>query len=280
MSDFTALAPYLQKEYPKFTETEGSAGNNYLYRYPNAGGTLTKPALGETWADGLPVTSVDETPSLDNSGWNELTLSTVYSVTGGGPETTTLEEERYEVRAVAQQLPLIQHPAFAIGGAYDIIGDADEMRDVIGWEYEQDPTLKAAWEYRKLDSNGTPSATVTTIASGSPASVYVQLRLLGYDSCTVWSPVVQKVSIYRGQAAPTTAGWGQYIAPADLNAEVGAGRPKRADGTTEWEWIKSGDTASRLGSVSRWQRVEEYTGYTSVYFDVDEIDPAGLLVGI
>jgi len=277
MSTYTDFAPYLRPEYPKFTETEGNTGSTWVYRYPDSA-SLTKPVVGVAWADTNLLTSVELTPALDNSGVNELTVSTVYSVTGGGPATTTLEEERVDIQARPQQLPLIQHPAFAIGGTYDLFTDSDELRDVLGWEYEQDAELRATWQYRKLDSNGIPATTATIIASGSAASAYVQLRLLGYDSCTVYCPVFQKVGIYRGQNAPSTSGWGQYI--TSPSTTLGSSRPKRADGTTEWAWIKTGDSCSKVGNGSRWQRTEEYTGYTAVYFDVDEIDPAGLLVGL
>jgi len=261
MSDSAALAGYLQKEYPKFTATEGSSGYTWLYRYPNA--SLTKPAVGDVWADGNVLTSVDETPSLDNSGFNELTVSTVYSTTDGGPATTTLEEVRYQIRWNPTQLPLIRHPYFQ-GQLTDT-----ERKNIIGWEYEQDPELKIGFEYKKLDSNGVPSSTITTIPSGGKDYDFVNLRSLGFDSYTEFTPTWQKVSIYRGQNVPEVGSIGQYVAAESV--------PELPNNVSGFDFIKSADSAERIGTQARWQRTEEWTGFTRVYFDTDSFDPAGYL---
>jgi hypothetical protein len=270
MSTYTELAPYLQKEYPKFTESEGSIGNTYLYRYPNAGGTLLKPQVGQTWEDGRPITAVDQTPSLDNSGYNELTVSTVYQASGHGELTeTTLESVRYQIRWNPQQLPLIRHPVFQKGASKDLFTGDDfgsPLQDVAGWEMEQDPSLKYAFKYKKLDSNGVASNTVVTITSAFNVYYYILLRILGFDSYTEFTPVWQKVSIYRGQNAPGVGSIGQYVAGSDV--------PELPDNLSSYDYIKSADAAERIGVLARWQRTEEWTGFTRVYFDTDSFNPA------
>jgi len=262
MSNSAALAPYLQKEYPKFSQNEGSVGRTYLYRYPNTGGR-SKPAIGDIWADGLPLTSIEETPSLDNSGYNELNVSTVYSVSGGGPATTTVEEVRYQIRWNPTQLPLIRHPYF------DGTLSDTELKNIIGWEYEQDPALKIGYQYKKLDSNGIPAAVATIIPSGGKDYDYLELRTKGFESYTAFTPTWQKVSIYRGQDAPGVGAIGQYVA--------GASVPELPSALETFEYIKSADSAERIGTQSRWQRTEEWTGFTRVYLDTDSFDPAGHL---
>lgn len=273
---YTALAPYLRPEYPKFVNNEGSVGNNYLYRGPSATISANVPLIGELWEDGRLVTDVQHVPSISNSALNaggsggidDLSVSTSYARTAGGPAVTTLEEERYQIRWQPQQLPLIQHPAFQPGAASDVftaIGGKRPIEDIIGWEYEQDPNLKAERKYKKLQSDGTPSSTTTTVETGTGATAYVKLRQLGYDSFTVFLPIWTKVSIYRGEEAPGVGDAGQYEATGPDGTGFPAG----------YEWVKSGDSAERIGNAARWQRTEEWMGFVKVYFDTDTLNPAG-----
>ena len=267
MSTYTELAPYLRLEFPKYQGTENSQGITWEYRYPNA--SLTKPKIGDLWADGLPLTSISETPSLDNSGYNELTVSTAYTVSGGGPSEPSLEEVRYQLRWNPTQLPLVRHPLFAAGATYDLftaISGKKPLEDVIGWEYEQNPYNKSERQYQKLDAYGIPSATITAVASGQ-AIAFVKLRQLGLDSFTEFSPTWSKISIYRGQTPPGTGSIGQYVAGSDV--------PELPSGLDIFDYIKSSDGAERIGTQARWQRTEEWTGFTRVYFDTDSINPAG-----
>ncbi len=266
MSTFTELLPYLRPEFPKWSETESGAGWTWEYRYPAA--SLSRPGVGQPWANELPLTSVSETPSLDNSGYNELTVSDAYTVSSGGPEATTLEEVRYQLRWNTTTLPLVRHPLFAAGAAYDIFTAKSgkmPLEDIIGWEYEQDPEYKSKRKYRKLDSAGNPSATVTTV-SEAYAVAFIKLRQLGFDSYTEYTPSWSKVSIYRGTESPGVSTIGQYVA--------GASVPELPTDLETFEYIKTADGAERIGTQARWQRTEEWTGYTKVYFDTDTMNPA------
>jgi len=286
MSDYTTLAPYLRPEFPKFAGSEGSSGYTWEYRYPNTAGS--KPLVGELWADGLPLTSVSETPALDNSAYNELTVSTVYSVTGGGPAATTLEEVRYSIRPSVMQVELAQHPAFLPGGSNDIYGAGTAVGGtapniytetalawIILWENEPNPVAKARRQVYFRDKNGnapydTPITIPSSAGAGASATAYIKLRQLNYSTIDVYLPVWQKISIYRGQAVPVTGSWGQYVPAASvpsLDSSIEADYPY---------FIKTGDSAERTGNDARWQRTEEWTGYTAVYFDVDTLNPASL----
>jgi hypothetical protein len=267
MSTYTQLAAYLRPEFPKYEGSENSQGLTWEYRYPNT--SLAKPLIGDLWADGLPLTSISETPSLDNSNYNELTVSTAYTVSGGGPSETALEEVRYQLRWNPTQLPLIRHPYFAAdatGDLFTAISGKKPIEDVVGWEYEQDPQYKADRKYRKLDSNGTPSATVTTISTAQVIA-FIKLRQLGFDTYTEFTPIWSKVSVYRGQDAPGVGSIGQYVGGGDV--------PELPSALNTFEYIKSADGAERIGTQSRWQRTEEWTGFTKVYFDTDSMNPAG-----
>lgn len=263
---YTDFDPYLQKDGKEYTESESSRGTTYLYRWNNVTDTLTIPVIGETWEDGRPVTDIRYKEKIDNSEVDELFVSTVFSVTGGGPSTTTLEQSRYQIRWNPVQLPLIRHPYFqpgATGDLFTAISSKKPIEDVVGWEYEQDPNLKAERQYRKLGSDGQPTGVAVSVTSGQ-AIAYVKLRQLGFDSYTEFLPVWSKVSVYRGEDAPGTGTIGQYTATPD-----GSGYP------SGYEWIKSADSAERIGNQARWQRSEEWSGFTRVYFDIDSMNPAG-----
>lgn len=259
---YTQFTPYLKPGSKVFTETESSVGTSYEYHWNNTAVSLTTPVVGELWEDGRLLTSVTRTTRVDNSKLDDMSVSTVFNITGGGPATTTLEQVRYQIRWNPNQLPLLRHPYFA-----DI--DDTELKNIIGWEYEQDPLLKVGFEYKKLDSNGVPSSTTTTIPSGGKDFDYLQLRRLGFDSYTEFLPVWQKISTYRGESAPGVGTIGQYV-PGSAVDEL----PSSLEG---FQYIKSADSAERIGQQARWQRTEEWTGFTKVYFDVDSFDPAGNL---
>ena len=115
---YTDFANYLRPGTKKFQETEGSVGTTYEYRWNNVTDTLASPVVGEVWEDGRLVTDVQRTTSLDNSDVDEMTISTVYNYTAGGPATTTLEQERYQIRWNPSQLPLRWIPANLVPVSY------------------------------------------------------------------------------------------------------------------------------------------------------------------
>lgn len=265
---FAALASYIRPEYPQYTEDETNLGNVWHYRGPASTLSANKPTVGDAWADGRSVRSVEYTPNLDNSTASDLIVSTVFSYADSVTISSTLDSERYQIRWVPQDLPLYQHPAFLPGGPSDLYAAPSGTpartgyADVWGWEDETDNVLKGDRQYKRL-VNGVPSGAAITVAIGG-APAYVKLRQLGFDSFTVFLPVWTKVSVYSGTVAPGTGGAGQYAASPD-----GIGFP------TGYEWIKSADSAERIGTRAKWQRTEEWTGFTKVYFDTDTLNPAG-----
>lgn len=271
---FAALASYIRPEYPQFTEDETNIGNVWHYRGPASTLTTNKPEVGDAWADGRSVRSVEYTPNLDNSAASDLIVSTVFSYADSVTLSSTLDSERYQIRWVPHDLPLFQHPAFLPGGASDLYAAASGtpartgFADIWGWEDETDNILKGNRQYKQL-VNGVPTGSPITVAIGG-AVAYVKLRQLGFDSFTVFLPVWTKVSIYSGTEAPGTGEAGQYVAAAGVPGGLDSGIATRYP-----DWIKSADSAERIGNRAKWQRTEEWTGFTKVYFDSDTLNPAG-----
>lgn len=263
---YAALAPYLRPEFPVYKETPQSVGSVYSYRGPTATIAANRPAMFTVWADGLAVRDIEFTPSIDNSGYSDLVIDTTFSYEATETISTSLESERYQVRWMPHELPLMNHPGFAPSGVSNLTSSAGTpartgYADVYGWEDEVDPLLRGARKYRPI-INGVPSTTVYTMEQAG-AIAYVKLRQLGFTSYTDFCPVWTKVSVYTGTNAPGVGACGQYTANPD-----GSGYP------SGYEWIKSGDNAERIGNQTKWQRTEEWTGFKTIYFDTDTLNPA------
>lgn len=264
---FAAIAAYLRPEYPQYTADEQSLGNVYQYRGPTATILPNRPNVYDAWADGRSVRSVEFTPNIDNSAYSDLIVSTVFNFTQGETISSELESERYQIRWVPNDQPLEQHPQFLPGGSSDLNALAGTpsrtgRADILGWELEEDPDLKGTRQYKPI-VGGVVTSTARTVTVGG-AVAYVKLRQLGFDSFTVFLPVWTKISVYTGTVTPGTGQAGQYAA-----SPSGSGYP------SGYQWIKSGDTAERIGTKAKWQRTEEWTGFTKVYFDTDTLNPAG-----
>jgi hypothetical protein len=262
----TALAPYLRPEFPVFKETPQSIGNVYSYRGPHATIAANKPAMYQMWADGRAVRNVELTPSIDNSGFSDLVIDTTVTFETAEVVATVLESERYQVRWMPHELPLLSHPEFSPGGggSMDLSVKHTEngyerpyLTDVMGWEEETNLKLRDANKWSPI-VNGFPSSTV--YQATDRAVLYISLRKQGFTSYTHFAPVWTKVSVYNGTAAPGIDACGQKDdPPANSGFPVG------------YEWIKSGDNAERIGNQTKWQRTEEWTGFKKVWFDKDEV---------
>lgn len=251
---FSAIADFMRPNFPVDSATETTAGSVFMYRGPTATIAANVPEVGDAWADGLPVTARTHTPRIGNSEQDDLMVDTTYQITTL-TLTSTLEQVRYQIRWVPQDLPLIQHPELA-----DIVDDPTALEEVLGWEAEISNTLKSQLKYHDLDSSGSPTGperiVVTTLAIA-----YVNLRLLGFLSYSPFHPVLTKISTYRGTAAPGTGDAG------------GKETPSWPSYPSTYEYIKTGDQAERLGMKPRWDRVEEWTGFKKVYYDNTTIYP-------
>lgn len=263
---YATLAPYLRPEFPVFKETAQSVGNVYSYRGPTATISANIPSMFATWADGRAVRGIEFTPGIDNSGYSDLVIDTTYSFEATEIVSTTLESERYQVRWMPHELPLLSHPEFSPGGGglYDLSEKHTDngyersfLTDVMGWEDETNLKLREANQWAPI-INGQVSASLVYQATDA-AALYISLRKQGFTSYTDFSPVWTKVSVYTGTNAPGVGACGQKGTPS------GAGCP------TGYEWIKSGDNAERIGNQTKWQRTEEWTGFKKVWFDTDTV---------
>lgn len=265
---YAAIASYLRPEFPVYKETPQSVGYVYSYRGPTATISANKPAILDVWADGRAVRSIELVPSIDNSGYSDLIIDTTYSFETVAVESSSLQSERYQIRWMPHELPLMLHPAFRPGGASDLHVSAGTparkgLTDVFGWEEEIDVLLKGNRQYKPI-INGAVSGTTYDVVANTGAMAYIKLRQLGHTSFTDFAPVWSKVSVYTGTVAPGVGACGQYTATPS-----GSGYP------SGYDWIKSGDNAERIGNQTKWQRTEEWTGFPKVYFDTDTLNPVG-----
>ena len=278
----TDYTDYLQPGYPQEKKSERTTGNVYFYRAPDSVYAATPPLIGEAWADSRPVADISA-GKVTLSGYRDITITTAVTYAPSTPITTVEEgDPRYELRWQANDLPLLQHPAFLPGGASDLTAAASgspsraHLADVLGWEAETDMSLKSGYSgssrvrsYKLRDSNG--NAYGSTINLGGGALAYAKLRELGFESYTVHCPLWVKISRYRGTETPGVGSIGQYVSAADLGTDEGLPADIVSEG---WQFIKVQDDAVRAGVSLLWERTEAWQGFRKVYYDVDELNPA------
>lgn len=256
------LAPYLVPGGVREAATDTITGTSYHYRGPTATIVANLPTIGVAWADGRPVLSRVSFEHSAKSATSDLVVTTgVQSSYSGTIGTAALEQSFYSLRYRPVQLPLEMHPAFRTGGAYEL--NATGRRCVIGWRAEQSALLRSQYKFRELDSFGNPGDEVD-IATVSPNALeFIKRVEVGVEEFTFYLPVWRKQSIYKGSNPPSSGSIGQKETPA--------GTPPTYGGSTAYEWVKSADDVERIGSSSRWRRVEEWEGAVKVFVDIDEV---------
>lgn len=254
------IAQYLSPEYPREIRSESSHGFQYRYLVDTtAMPNLILPLVGDYWDQDLDVTQIERTPRIGGSVYDLWEVSTVRAIASTGSSIgtnreATLKEERYQIRWLPQSLPLLKHPVLA--GM-----DAANRAAVIGWENELSEENKANFRYAPRNANGDVTGSVVSITNpSSPAYKYVKLRLLGHENYVVFAPSWSKIGIYQGEDPPPKGNIGQKETP------TGDVEPP-----PDWEWVKTDDSAERLGLAPRWQRTETWTGAKKVDYDIDEI---------
>lgn len=256
---YSAIASYIRPGFPRAYANDSQSGNTWQYRGASSTISANAPAIGEAWADGSPVVSTEIFEISADSAISELVVTTAVSASYGGVlGTPYVEETVYESDWRPVALPLEVHPAFRAGGTYAM--DETARKHLLGWRAEQDPALRAARKYKALDSNGTPTGAEITI-SGS-ALALIKLLEVGVEEYVDYMPIWRKRSYYRGSSAPGIGTIGQKT-----STPSGSGYP------SGYEWVKSRDTAQRIGRSSRWRRDEEWEGAVKVWADLDEVFP-------
>jgi hypothetical protein len=251
------LAPYLRPGRPEESANESSIGSTYEYRGDTTTINTNKPGVGDTWADGRPVVAARVFEISGASAKSDLVVVTGAPVGGGTLGTPVVERTEYELEWRPVTKPLEVHPAFITGGTYAL--DETARKHIFGWKAEVDPALRSQRKYKPLDSAGTPGSTVTI--SGN-ALVYIKLYEIGVEEFIDYMPVWRKRSIYKGDGQPTTGAIG-----VKTTTPSGSGYP------SGYEWVKSKDSALRMGSQARWRRDEEWEGAITVYVDKGSIYP-------
>lgn len=262
---YTDIAGLLLDGFPTENFSPGTTGRTYKYRGDHDTLETHKALIHEIWADGLPVNGV-EFYRVGRSDIGEMIVTTQSSSSSPETVTSTLVETVYQIRWSPVDVPLEQHPAFVAGGASDLYATASgsptrkHIADVFGWENEQDQVLKYAYQYKRLNSDGTVGATISL--SGA-ALAFAKLRVLGFSTYPTYLPTWNKTGIYDGTTTPGVGTIGQYTATPD-----GSGYP------TGYQWVKVTDDAQRIGRGTRWDRTEAWQGYVKVWLDIDTLNPA------
>jgi hypothetical protein len=253
------ISAYIRPGYPRQYATDSASGSTYLYRGTSTTLAANLPAIGDTWADGAPVSAREFYDLSVESGIAELSVTTaIPAVYGGGFTTSAVEETVYESdwRPVAH--PLETHPAFRSGGTYEL--DQTARKHLLGWRAELAPALRSARKYIPLLSDGVPYGAEQTITGN--ALELIKFLEKGVEEYVEYMPIWRKRSYYRGSSAPGVGSIGQFTATPS-----GSGYP------SGYEWIKSKDSAQRIGRSSRWRRDEEWEGAKIVWADIDEVFP-------
>jgi hypothetical protein len=263
---YAAIAGKLLDGYPKTRLSSSSRGETYKYQGTFSTLSANLPEINDIWAGGLAV-SGREFYRVGRSDLGELIVETDQPSYGGSSVSSVLDEVRYSNNWQPNDIPLEQHPAFIPGGANDLFAAASgtptrtHIADVFGWENERDVTLKYAYKYKIIDSNGVPATTATSLTASALA--FAKLRNIGVSTIPAFLPCWRKIGSYTGSVAPGVGSIGQYTANPD-----GTGYP------TGYQWVKIADDAERIGRGLRWERTEAWQGYKKVWFDVDTINPA------
>lgn len=252
----SAIATYIRPGHPIEHQSLVSIGNTWVYRGPTAVLYANKPSAGELWADGRPVESVVYFEITAASGLSEMTVVTSVNFTPYFLATGGLEEVVYEIEWRPVMKSLEVHPAFQSGEGKL---DATARKHILGWKAEQDPELKSERKYKKIDSDGVASGSITTISGR--ALDFIKMIENGVEEYVDFMPIWRKRSIYRGSSAPEAGDAGMKGEPD------GSGYP------SGYEWVKSRDSAVRIGRRARWQRDEEWEGAKKVYVDSIAIYP-------
>jgi len=105
------------------------------------------------------------------------------------------------------------------------------------------------------EEDGGPVTSIAT--SAACALILIDLKNIGVDSYIVYTPIIRRTT--KKSVAPLTGTCATAIlSSADLEEELGAEVP------AGYEYLKTADRGTRSGSASRWQRIEEWTGATTV----------------
>jgi len=255
---YASLSGLLKPGHPRAYANDSLTGSIYAYHGATTTIDANIPGVGEVWADGNPVVSTEKFQFNTLSARSELIVVTgnpvIYSGTLGTP---AVEETLYELEWRAVTLPLEVHPVFRTSGTYAI--DATGRKHILGWKAELNPTLKSERKYKPLNSYGLPVGAEVTISGN--ALEFIKLLEIGVEEYIDYAPIWRKRSMYRGSTTPPVSTIGQKGTPS------GSGYP------TGYEWVKSKDSAQRVGRSSRWRRDEEWEGAKVVWVDIDEVFP-------
>jgi hypothetical protein len=258
------LSSYLKEGYPK--ESDTSEGFQTLLEYVGpledlqAGGIIK----GQTWGDypgyvedvqGEPITGTDPL----HARYSVRMLRRFGSVEGESTEDGQEQETLYEIDWVDVVKPFIDHPAFGIGGEFEM--GSSERLECLRWEEMDVPEYKTAYKFfpgRYSDWLGTEDE--LQILSGTNAEKYADGRLLGIEYATIKAPVLRKSTFYTNGVPPQDGGGLKEDPPADF-----------PNVPPDYEWLRNADRSSNTGNQTEWRRDQEWVGAKKILVDSENL---------
>jgi hypothetical protein len=239
-----------KKGFPKSSDSEKSFRTTIEYIGDQDTLEAERPSVNQVWGsyDGV-VTSSDINP-IEGSSIAEMTVIVEFNYDQSEGGAGSLREISFEVEWVAFSRSYLEHPEFRIGGGGTYALTAGDVVGLEMWRNEPDKTLKEEFEYT---SEG------ATYSLDTNAKMLAQGELLGQEYWEDFAPVIRKTSTY--------VGGGPGASTAGLKET-----PPTFDGSPSgYEWRKSADRGIKAGGQTRWDRVEEWIGATTVLSDKENI---------
>ncbi len=232
----------LQPGFPRFRREARGATLTLQFRGPytslrtygpNIGDGIVLSAFG--YEPGYEVILADSVecqadgPGEDGAG----TLTVTYSNLPNAGALLVAGSEMIEIDFSVLEKPLIQHPLFSTGGAWQLTDD--DRKGIDTWRADQSTA-----NYNACSTNGRR---------------YLDKVKGGIESYVVGAPIARRTT--RGASPPVVTSVGTRSPTAPVS-----GAP------AGYEWLKTGDRAIRQAPAAGWERVEEWTGGKSVDSDL------------
>jgi hypothetical protein len=248
-----SIADYMKPGFPVFTDTSGEFLTVLEYVGPRLALVAPGLAVGRVWGSYPGTVSYYELEPGENEEYATLKVTCSFKYEPGqisGVERVTVSV-RAEVEWVDVQRPLQEHPEF------QGVLTARDLVDVDLWKQEQNPELRASYQYNPDPEN--PDAEPVELSE--KAQKLAEGFALGIEGYVDHAPVFRKITTYLNGYPPDSSA-GMKQAPS-----MPAGSP----GPSGYEWIKTADRAIQTGEKNRWDRVEEWTGAQKVLVDKDRL---------
>jgi hypothetical protein len=264
----TPTSPRIEADATRFSVTR-------IYEGPYETLGSNQPYQGQAFSD-LPPAALVVSVLLEKmpGGKGRLTVKAETS----GPSETQPYAPLFEVEWVEVDRRIEQHPIYADGtdplvfggsvGQYALnIGDRTALQK---WEGEDDFTLKAAYQFKILQTqppttppDGYMAGTPLTLTTGvydiytlsTNAQNLAKKKLRGEDSYRLWAPVVRQT--IQSLTLPAGDPCGKIEDP-----------PNSANPPAGYVWQRSAQRGTKTGRFGKWTQQQEWQGADSIDTDL------------